>query len=297
LVGATGGTDGLSCFLTNMEWIDLALIGDEATLRAAISGLSNDERDAAIEGLADVLGVDDGEFMRGMLRILVERARPLALPSRLWRRSLTSSDDPARMAREHLVSRRLQPTPERVRLAVAMYSRFEEERDRTLRLTEDDLVACGYRCGHCGLEFHNEELESRSLESPFGNRFKLLVAPLKPHWNGPADMREPTMDHDWPVSLYGDNGHANLRVLCHGCNVGKRDVVALEQSRSWTGYPERPSLINAAPVEFPVFYAQLRREPLCWRSGRAADAAELTVELKDLGAPAVLDNLMTVAMP
>lgn len=280
-----------------MEWIDLALIGDEATLRDVISGLSEDQRNGAIQGLADVLGIDEDEFMRGMLRILVERARPLALPSRLWRRTLTSSEDPARMAREHLVGRRVEPTPERVRLAVAMYARFEQERDRALRLTEADLIACEYRCRHCGLEFHNEELESRSLVSPFGSRFKVLVAPLKPHWNGPAQMREPTLDHEWPVSLYGDNDPGNLRVVCHGCNAGKRDVVALEQSRSWTGFPERPSLMKASPVELPVFYAQLRREPVCWRSGRAADAVELTVELKDPGAPAVLDNLMTVAMP
>ena len=279
-----------------MEWIDLALLGDEAALDAAISAMDSDELEAALGNVADALGMDDGDLLRGALRILVERARPLALPAQLWRRPITASTDPRRMIIDHFRARGVAPSGTRVNDAQAMYTRFAVERDADLRLRVSHLVAADYRCAHCGLEYHNEELLSRTLVSPFGNRKKRPVDPLKPHWGDDPALREPTLDHDWPVSLFGDNTSTNLRVLCRACNSGKEATIALEHLRPWVGLPLRPELLIERPVSLVVFYTQLRRAPVCWKSGRVAGEAELTVELIDPSLAPVIDNLRTVAL-
>ena len=279
-----------------MEWIDLALIGDEAALNAAIAAMTPEELDAALGNVADALGMEDGDLLRGALRVLIERARPLALPAQLWRRPITASSDPGRMVTDHFRARGIAPRGTRVKDAQAMYTRFVEERNDDLRLRASHLKAAGYRCAHCGLQYHNEELLSRTLESPFKFRRKQPVDDLKPHWGADPSLREPTLDHDWPVSLFGDNTATNLRVLCKACNNGKEATVALQHLRPWVGLPNRLELLTERPVSVFVFYAQLRRAPTCWKTGMAASDVELTVELIDPTLAPVIDNLRTVAL-
>jgi hypothetical protein len=55
--------------------------------------------------------------------------------------------------------------------------------------------------------------------------------------------------------------------------------------------------LRRGPLSTEVFYTQLRKSPLCERTGKNALTAELTVELRDAHSPAVLDNLITVESP
>ena len=235
----------------------------------------------------------DAEVQRATLRILVERVRPFALSSSLWARPITSSDDPRAEIRRQFVRRGIAETSERVHLALRLYAQFAQDRTK-VPVKEADLRRCGYRCEHCGLAFCNEELASKALISPFGLRGAKKTDPLKPHWNGVDDNRYPTMDHDWPVSLYGDNTSKNLRVLCGACNQGKANYQALEQMKPWVGLQDRAQLLGRSPLPCEVFYTQIRRSPTCERTGKGAAATELTVERRDPLSPAVLDNLMTV---
>ena len=276
-----------------VEWIDLALIGDEARLAAAIDGLDEVGRTAAVADVAAQLGMTDSQVQRATLRMLVERVRPFALSSALWARPITSSDDPRTEIRGQFERRGVAVTPERIRLALQLYAQFVQDRAR-IPVKEADLQRCGYRCEHCGLAFCNEELSSRALISPFGLRGAPKTDSLKPHWNGGDDNRYPTMDHDWPVSLYGDNSSGNLRVLCSACNQGKANYLALEQLKPWVGLQERAQLLGRNSLSFELFYAQIRRSPSCERTGRKADVTELTVEVRDAGSSPVLDNLRTV---
>jgi 5-methylcytosine-specific restriction endonuclease McrA len=279
-----------------MEWIDIALRDDEAGVSAAIGGLDAVARKSALEGVADVLGLSRDEVERAALRLLVERVRLLALPAALWSRSLDASDDPADLVRAHFKRRRIAETPDRVRRAIRLYRQFAAERDKRT-ITEATLTACGFRCQHCGIAFCDEQLASRAITSPFRLRRKPKTDAFKPHWHHEPTFLEPTIDHHWPVSLFGDNRPENLKVLCKGCNIGKEDFLALEQLRPSVGLTPRQSLLTVAPVQWAVFYAQLRRHPTCSDTGKKASEAELTVRLKDTYAPTVLDNLETVESP
>jgi len=275
-----------------LDWIDLALVGDEAALDDAIRNLDSDARQEALTSLARELELEGDEVERAVLRMMVERVRPLALPRSLWARPITASDEPESHVRAHFQRKRINPTPQRLRQATQLYAQFADERDR-VSVTEASLKTCGYRCEHCGLAFHDEELQKKALVSPFGTRGSPKHDPWKPQWHQ-HDLRYPTMDHHWPVSLYGDNRAGNMKVLCRGCNLGKEHYVALEQYRSTVGLPARSQLIGAGPVACEVFYAQLRRAPACVETGQIAKDVELTVRLKDPHAAAVLDNLETV---
>lgn len=278
------------------EWIDLALFCDEAGLTAAIDQLNSEGRAAALKSAAALLGFSHEDVERAALRVLVERARPFALPASLWSRPITASDDPRTHVRAHFARLGITETADRLRLAVQLYVQFAEDR-RKIQVREPELQRCGYRCQHCGLAFCNEELGPKALVSPFGLRGAPKIDTLKPHWNGPGDARYPTMDHHWPVSLYGDNTSPNLRVLCGGCNQGKANYLTLVQLPPWVGLPGRSQLLGTGPLTFEVFYSQLRRSPRCETSGKDATAVELTVRLKDPHCPPVLDNLMTVESP
>jgi hypothetical protein len=278
------------------QWIDLALIDDEQALSTAIRDMDDSDRAAAIGAVVGELGLTKAEVERAILRVMIERARPLALPTSLWSRSITASDDPKAHVRAHFTRRGIAETPERLQQAVRLYFRFAEDRKK-IRIRESDLKRCGYRCEHCGLAFCNEDLDSRALISPFGLRGTPKIDALKPHWNGGDELRYPTVDHHWPVSLYGDNSAANLRVLCGGCNQGKANYMALEQLPSSVGLVGRNQLLGSRSLSFEAFYTQIRRSPLCERTGQSPAVTELTVQLRDPRAPSVLDNLITVASP
>lgn len=278
-----------------MEWIDFALFGDENGLQSALDGLDARQRAEAIAGLTRKFGLDRADIELSILRLLIERARPYALPTSLWRRPVTASDDPRAHLRTHFGRIGVAATADRLDKGLDLYLQFREERSR-VQVQEADLRRCGYRCEHCGLAFCNEELARRTIVSPFGTRGTKKTDALKPHWNGGDDLRWPTMDHDWPVSLYGSNDRKNLRVLCRACNDGKMDFVAWEQTRSAVGLPKR---IQLSPGKVPneLFYTQLRRSPVCVDTGQTAASTELTVRLVDANGPLVLDNFVTVASP
>lgn len=279
-----------------MEWIDIALRDDESGVNEAISGLDASGREAAIRAAAETLGLDRDDVERAALRLLVERARLLALPAALWSRSLDESDDPADLVRAHFKRRRIAETPDRIRRAVRLYTQFAAEREKR-PVTSAMLTACNFRCQHCGLAFCDEQLAAKAIPSPFRLRGNPKSEPLKPHWHYEDFYLEPTTDHHWPVSLFGDNRPENLRVLCRGCNNSKEDFLALEQLKPSVGLTPRQSLLARAPVHWAIFYAQLRRNPIAVDTGKSATEAELTVRLKDNFAPAVLDNLETVESP
>lgn len=275
-----------------MEWIDIALRDDETGVSNAIGSLDAPAREAALKSAAEVLGLSQEEVERAALRLLVERARLLALPAALWSRSLDESDDPADLVRAHFKRWRITETPDRVRRAVRLYKQFAAEREKRT-VTEAMLTACGFRCQHCGLAFCDEQLASKAITSPFRLRGAPNIDDLKPHWSHDPSILEPTIDHHWPVSSFGDNRPENLRVLCMGCNLGKEDYLALEQLKPSVGLTPRQSLLKAVPVHWAAFYAQLRRHPRCADTGKTAKETELTVRLKDKYALAVLDNLET----
>lgn len=278
-----------------MEWIDFALLGDENDLQSALDGLDDGQLADAIDELMRKLGVDRAGIDRTILRLLVERVRPYALPKALWARPITSSDDPRALLRAHFARVGVTETAVRLDKGLDLYLQFREERVK-VRVREADLRRCNYRCEHCGLAFCNEELAPKAIVSPFGTRGAKKTDALKPHWNGADDLRWPTMDHDWPVSLYGNNDYRNLKVLCRACNDGKQDFIAWEQTRAAVGLPKR---IQLTPGTIPndLFYTQLRRSPVCADTGQTATATELTVRLIDVNGPLVLENLVTVASP
>lgn len=276
-----------------MTWIDLALIADEKSLSAVLEGMSPGDRSKAISDLSKKLSLSQSEVETATLRILIERVRPFALPQTLWARPITSSDDPSRMIVDHFKRHHIHATELLIQQAMTLYLRFIEGRAK-ISVTAKHLEACGYRCEHCGLAFCDEDLARHDIESPFGLRGRPKRDPLKPHWNREESHREPTIDHIWPVSLYGGNEATNLRVLCKGCNAGKEDFLAKVQMRPFVGLPRRPQLAEPAVVPFDVFYAQIGRSGICSASGKQATETELTIELVDPLGPHVLDNLKTV---
>lgn len=216
------------------------------------------------------------------------------MPTSLWARPVTASDDPRTLLRTHFGRVGVAATADRLDKGLDLYLQFREERGR-VQVQESDLRRCGYRCEHCGLALCNEELVRRAIVSPFGTRRAKKTDGLKPHWNGADELRWPTMDHDWPVSLYGNNDRTNLKVLCRACNEGKSDFLTWEQTRASVGLPRRTQLSSTGSLPKELFYTQLRRSPICIESGQSATSTELTVRLIDASGPLVLDNLVTVA--
>jgi hypothetical protein len=280
---------------TVTEWIDLALLPNEDELGKALADLTDDERVSITRQMALFLKLDVKELEKALLRILVERARPFALSTTLWSRPVTASTDVQGEVRNHFERLGLTSTPERLRYAQQLYAQFAVDRT-SIPMSISDLAAQNFRCWHCGLAFCDEDLANRGFESPYKLRGKPKTDPLKPHWHSDKS-REPRMDHNWPVTLYGSNESKNIRVICDACNTGKANFIALEQTPSFSGLPRRGQLNGTRPLPYEVFYAQIRKSPICVRTGRTARQTELTVELIDPTAPAVLDNLQTVESP
>jgi hypothetical protein len=277
------------------EWIDLALLPNEEEIGKALADLSDADRAKLTNEAASFLKLDVKQLESAMLRILLERARPLSLSTALWSRPVTSSSNIESEIRNHFERLGLEATPERLRRAQQLYAQFAVERV-SIPMKAADLALQNFRCWHCGLAFCDEDLASRGFVSPYKLRGKPKADPLKPQWHD-EKLRVPRMDHDWPVKLYGSNESKNLRVLCHGCNEGKANLVALVQARAFAGLPYRGQLNGEQPLPPELFYAQIRRAPACTRTGLTARQTELTVELLDPNSPAVLDNLRTVESP
>lgn len=277
------------------HWIDFTLALSEGELSQAVEQLDETERKAVLRQLLTLFSVGDVAVERAILRLMIERARPLALSSILWARSITSSTDIIAEARKHLEHLGFEPTPERLQRVQSLYAQFVVERER-VPVTASLLARQGYRCGHCGLAFCDEDLREKNMISPFGLRGTPKMDLLKPHWYK-DECRWPTMDHDWPVSLYGNNDMRNTRVLCRCCNEGKENYLTIEQMRPFTGLPRRSQLTGDLPVPPELFYAQIRLHPQCSRTGKSAVDSELTVQLRNPRFAVVLDNLITIESP
>ncbi|RKH49937.1 hypothetical protein D7Y23_15085 [Corallococcus sp. AB050B] len=224
---------------------------------------------------------------------MIERARPLALPASVWRRSSDETWSIRDAARSHIQSLSLDSTDSRLRALQDLYVRFAEERKK-VPVSAQALQAQNYTCALCGMHFYNDELVELGLVSPLGNRPRQKQDALKPHWTK-ADLRKPTVDHLWPVSLYGNNSRNNLVVLCRGCNEGKSNYMSIHQTRPFVGLPYRRELREAAPVSPETFFAQIYREPSCKETGKTSKETELTVRLKNRTCAPVLDNLETIS--
>lgn len=279
-----------------MDWIDFALAQDEASLSEALTGLPADDLKLLKSQLLSVLHVEADEFERSTIRILIERTRAFALPLSLWTRPSDASWSIRDAGDQHLAAHGLASTDERLVSVQGLYQRFTvSKRSKGAKVNQQKLATAGFRCQICGLRFCNEDLEKWSIVSPHGYRGTPKPDPLKLHWTNPEYLL-PSIDHDWPISTYGDNSPENQKVVCSGCNGGKANFVALEQTNAWTGMVERGQL-EGGTVSMALFYAQLRRHPKCSRTGATAETTELSVDLKDPARPVVLDNLITVTGP
>lgn len=279
------------------DWIDLATISDETSLSAAIDALGSQERHALREALCALLFVTPVEVEKSVLRILVERSRALALPKALWSRSLSDSSSVDDLCEGYLSSLGMESTKSRVASMRRLYRAFADTRSSQPTLSITMLDAVDWRCTHCGLLFCDEEVAHKGWSSPHGPRGALKVDAFKQHWHPvPPNYRRPTIDHDWPVSTFGDNTAANLRIMCRGCNEGKSNIVAGEQAQSWVGMHRRSQFLSL-PLPLDVFYAQIRRRPKCQLTGKDARQTELTVILRDSSGIARFDNLITVESP
>lgn len=274
------------------DWIDAVLIGSEKALQKMLREMTDEQREGLLKSLCNAIGTTEKELQIGVLRILIERARPLALSAAVWKRPLDATDSVRDAAAAHLGVVGSDPSDERLRLMQLLYNSFATERKK-VPVSERLLKALGYHCQHCGVRFYNEELEHIPLISPFGNRFKDKTDALKPHWSN-LSWRKPTIDHIWPVSLYGDNASANTIVFCQGCNDGKKNYLCMHQTRPFIGLPIRSEL-REGRLSTETFFAQLQRQPICEITGRTAKEAELTVQLRRPSLPIVMDNLMTVS--
>jgi len=276
-----------------MDWIDLALAQDETSLSQALSGLSAEDLKHVKGQLLTLLQADEQDFERSTVRILIERARAFALPLSLWTRPSDASSSIRDAGDQHFTAHGLLSTEDRLNLVQGLYQRFKvSTRSKAAKVTAEKLESAGFRCQICGLAFCNEDLEEQVIVSPHGYRGVPNPDPNKLHWTNPQ-YRHPSIDHDWPISTFGDNSPQNQRVVCVGCNGGKANFVALEQTNAWTGMIHRTQLEGGA-VSLALFYAQLRRHPMCSRTGATAATTELSVVLKDPARPVVLDNLITV---
>ncbi|MGY3228906.1 5-methylcytosine-specific restriction endonuclease McrA [Luteibacter sp. HA06] len=281
------------------DWIDLATINDERRLSAAIDALTAQEGLSLRDTLCALLFITPLEVEKSVLRILVERSRAMALPKALWSRSFSDSSSVDELCEEYLASLGVPSTKARVAAMRGLYRAFGDTRSSQPPLTIAMLNAIDWRCTHCGLLFCDDDVVHKGWSSPHGPRGPLKVEPLKQHWN-PAlahcNYRQPSIDHDWPVSTFGDNAASNLRIMCRGCNEGKSNIVAGEQAQSWVGMHRRSQFLPL-PLPLDVFYAQLRRRPRCEITGQTASQIELTVKLRDPGGIARFDNLITVESP
>lgn len=274
------------------QWIDLALLPNEEELTQALDTLGRDDRNRIQNELLAVLKLRADTAELAILRLLIERVRPIVLPASLWSRPIESSTDFVAEAGRHLKHLGVQATRERLRHLQGLYSQFVTDRGKH-QVSQQLLEDQGFRCTHCGLAFCDDECIQKGFVSPFGSRRRPKEDPLKPHWRK-LEHRLPTLDHHWPVSLYGDNQSSNHRVLCAGCNMGKENYLAAEQMHPFAGLPKREQFTRQRPVPFDVFYVQIRLYPECFRTGKTARETELTVELRDASLIGVLDNLVTV---
>jgi hypothetical protein len=281
------------------DWLDLVLLDNEAALDAAVSSVSGVDRDILRSQLIRMLGLSEDDVEQALLRLLIERVRPFALPAAVWRRPVDATWSVRDAARTHLGDLGVEATDDRLRALQELYVRFNEVRSIGMAFPEEKLKRQNYACTICGLRFYNDELSETGLESPLGARPRLKADVLKPHWSDPK-LRRPSVEHVWPVSMFGDNSMKNIVITCRGCNRGKSDYMSPHQTRALVGLTPlgasaRSRLIEQGTLPLETFFAQMLRQPTCQRTGRTWRDCELTVELRRPSLSPVIDNLVTVA--
>lgn len=279
------------------DWLDLAAQTSEAATTQRIEELSKAEVAELTADLLKFFRIPDGEVDKYLLRLLLDRARPFVLPKSVWSRRVGSSTNIQGVIGKHVSDLGFEPTDDRLVMLQTLYRAFAEERKRQLPLTERLLNLSGFRCRLCGYAFRNEDLEATGIISPHGFSDNRSDA-YKPHYHidkGNSPFM-PTVDHLWPISLYGSNDPSNLAVLCQGCNNGKSDFLNFRQTRPFNGLPFRNEILSESSIRLQTFYVQLSRQPVCYRSGRGPSEVELTIRPVNMNFPMVLDNLQTVSM-
>jgi hypothetical protein len=279
-------------------WLDIVLIEKEEDLRDALEALSGAERDALISTLSELIGTPADAVKHGLLRVLIERARPFAMPRTLWNRSRISSDPVLPILSTHLASLGLELTSDRIRRLLDLQFRYGDERERDPVDIANLIWAQGFRCALCGLKYYNEELEAfGTIVAPHGLRGRDKIDQMKPHW-GNANWRRPVIDHVWPVSGYGSNRIENLQAICNGCNIGKANFVFFEQTAKGVGILGRNDLLGyLGRASLGLFVAQILRQSQCADSHATSRDTELTIRIVNPSLPMVIDNLETIALP
>jgi len=274
-------------------------IADEKTLVDYYRLLDQVGRRELIGSLQSLLGVSSDQLELQVLRILVERARPLLISQRTWSQSVTSSDPIRGAIESHLVSilgiEKVDIPETTVTSLESIASNFREPR-ASLRITVDLLERSDYRCRCCGFLFRDEDLEAFGFELPDDQ--KVLVAewpnidPLHPVTSG-GQLGKPRADHIWPVSLYGSNEEGNIAVLCDACNSGKANYMSYAHSAPNVGV-FLPKYFSSPYVDPIVFYSVMARDEKCTLCGTPPSARPLTVRKRLREGILIPDNLRAI---
>ena len=273
-----------------MNWIDVVALSDEGELHGLLQALSLEELADLEQQLLQLLGLTQEMYRRQAVRILVERARPLALPEKAWRRMPGDSGPLRPVIEDHLAKISVDSTPTRLRELSRLVSNFVDKRVGGL-LTESFCRDAGFRCAICGYAFVADDMVEYGYVSPYmpPNR---EPDPFKPNSQSKS-KRVPRVDHVWPVSLYGSNASKNLQLLCSSCNSGKKDFMTNAHADPFVGQLQRISLRKNEVTE-EVFYSVVSRDRFCSRCGKGPSEVELTVRPRRENFPVVADNLVTV---
>lgn len=272
----------------------------EAELDIQLRQLTHEQRDAVIGNLLLALGITSDELQLQILRQLIERGRPLVVPAHIWTQSIESSDPIRSVAKTHLSekfglheSSIGDPIISNVEKLV---SSFREVRKK-IRVREDNLVSANYRCQCCGHPFSDVDIETLEIELPnnlkqFHNTF--IVDKLHPIHHDRSRGR-PSVEHVWPVSLYGDNSSTNLIVYCLACNNGKSNSISYAHTPPNVGVYLKKHFVDPNVVTEDVFQSVLaRHSSRCALCGDTADKSPLTVRRRMNAAVNIPDNLIAV---
>lgn len=283
-----------------MKNLLLALsIYGESQLMDYINQLPSAEKLDLEQKLASLLGLNAEQVRAQVLRILIERARPLVAAHKTWTQSISSSDSVRRGIVSHL-EKVAQISEEDIEDEVltafeTLVSNFKEQR-QSVKVSKALLEKAKYRCGCCGFLFRDQDLEDLDLELP--DEQKKLVAVLgRIDRFHPVARKEnyakPRSDHIWPISLYGSNNENNIRILCDACNSGKANYMSADHAAPNVGV-YLPKFFTGSYVDPTVFYAVMARDKKCVGCGCEPFQSPLTVRLRFGEGVLVPDNLLTV---
>jgi 5-methylcytosine-specific restriction endonuclease McrA len=278
--------------------LDLLIFSGEASLQRALSKLDGNGRQLAISELQDFLGLTQEKIEAQTLRILLERARPLLISSVSWNQGVGSSDPVRSSIREYLKGTlKLQDGEISAswidgleKLAV----NFKENRVK-VTVSIDLLEKCKYRCTCCGYLFKDNDLESLVLELPEDLKSLHNTSPIDAFHPiaENAKLARPSVDHVWPVSLYGNNHEENLAIICTACNQGKANFISAANAAPNVGHNLRKYFLPGA-IDRDVFFGAVARDGECKVCSALPSERQLTVRPRMEEAVAVSDNLMTV---